>query len=331
MTEVPEGEEVAREAAAPARSNRAALVVTATVAEAAGFALVTELLLTGRLIEGLLLLQFTVCVGMLIAVLWVGARRRREWSQPLSELQQLMERVRRGDEPIESLSRVGGKLGNIALACQGLLRDLRQQRAINAQFQDEMRQRVASKTEALERTIGALRHQAARDPLTGLFNRRTLDDYLPEAIERCQSTGAPLCLLMIDLDYFKPLNDTLGHAAGDHMLRTVAQLIRSTIRERDVAFRYGGDEFVILLDGDESAGRAVAERLASLADATGRGYRVARPPTLSIGISTLARLQDPTPQSLLHHADEELYRVKSRHHAEAITAAAMRPHVARAG
>ena len=320
MDEVLDGQEVVEELPGPPRWKRTALVLTATVAEAAGFALASELLLTGRLIEALLLLQFLVCIGMLLAVLWVGARRRREWSQPLALLEKLLTDVRRGDEPIESLSRVGGKLGPIALACRGLFRDVRQQRAINAQLQDEMRQRVATKTEALERTIGALRHQAARDPLTGLFNRRMLDEYLPREIERCKSAGAPLCLLMIDVDYFKPLNDALGHAAGDQMLRTIAQLIRSTIRERDVAFRFGGDEFVILLDGDELAGKVVAERLATLSDAAGRAYRVPHSPTLSIGISSLADFKEPTPDALLHRADEELYRVKSQHHAMQLSA-----------
>ena len=282
--------------------------------EAAGFGAFLYLVAGGRLIAGLLLLQLVLSVGMLLLVLWAGARRRSQWSQPLARLETLLPHVRRGDEPIESLSHIGGKLRPIAMACQELLRDLRQQRSINAQLQDEMRQRVASKTEALERTIGALRQQAARDGLTGLFNRRMLDAYLPEALERCRSAGVPLCLMMIDIDHFKLLNDTLGHAAGDQMLQTIAQLIRSTIRDRDVAFRWGGDEFVILLEADEPAGRAVAERLTSLVNGIGRTLPLSCPPTLSIGISSTTDLDPPTPDALIHRADEELYRVKADHH-----------------
>ena len=318
MTHVPEGQEIFPEFPRPPRRGRRAAIAGAAVLEVVGFVSILQLVLTGRLIAGLLVLQLVLSVGMLLIVLWAGGRRRSQWSQPLSELELLLPQVRRGDQPIESLSGIGGKLQPIAIACQELLRDLRQQRSINAQLRDEMRQRVASKTEALERTIGALRHQAARDGLTGLFNRRMLDAYLPEALERCRSAGIPLCLLMIDIDHFKPLNDTLGHSAGDQMLRTVAQLIRSTIRDRDVAFRCGGDEFMILLEADERAGRAVADRLTSLADGFGRTLRLARPPTLSIGIGCTMALRHPTPEALIRRADEELYRIKSQHHRNVI-------------
>lgn len=314
MTQVPQEQETPSEPIRAWRGRRGAVVAIAAAVEAAGFVVMLQLVRTGRVVAGLLLLQFVLSIGMLLIVLWAGGRRRALWSQPLAQLESLLPGVRRGDLPIESLSTVGGKLLPVARTCQDLLRDLRQQRSINAQLRDEMRQRVASKTEALERKVGALRNQAARDPLTGLFNRRMLDAYLPEALARCRSAGLPLCLLMIDIDHFKPLNDTLGHAAGDEMLRTLAQLIRSTIRERDVAFRCGGDEFVIVLEADESAGRSVAGRLTSLADAFGRTFRLARPPTLSIGIGDLAALAQPTPDALIRRADEELYRVKAEHH-----------------
>jgi len=314
MTDSLDGQEVSADAAPFARSRRGTEIALASAGEAAGLAAVMYLVASGQFVAGLLLLQLVLSVGMLLLVLWAGGRRRRQWSQPLSDLLELLPRVRRGDEPIETLSAVGGKLAPIAASFAELLRDLRQQRSINAQLQDEMRQRVASKTEALERTIGALRQQAARDGLTGLYNRRMLDAYLPEALERCASTGTPLSLLMIDIDHFKPLNDTLGHAAGDQMLKTIAQLIRSTIRDRDVAFRCGGDEFVVLLEADESAGRAVAERITSLANAIGRTLRLPSPPTLSIGVSSTAGPAPATPEALIHRADEELYRVKAEHH-----------------
>src|SRR6187200_1774560 len=98
---------------------------------------------------------------------------------------------------------------------QDLLREIRQQRCEIATLKDEMRQRVAQRTDALERTIGTLRHQATRDPLTGLFNRRFLDQYLPQVVQRSTSQGMDVAVLMCDLDHFKLLNDTLGHAAGD--------------------------------------------------------------------------------------------------------------------
>src|SRR5688572_28675145 len=128
-----------------------------------------------------------------------------------------------------------------------------------------MRQKVASRTDALERTIGSLRQQATRDVLTGLFNRRFLDQYITQSVTRHVKENRDLCLLMMDIDHFKMLNDTLGHAAGDDLLRAIGQLIRSAIRGEDVGFRMGGDEFVVLLPGSGTdAGQSLATRLMSL-------------------------------------------------------------------
>ena len=285
------------------------------IGEAGGFAGLVILLFTGRLMDALWVLQFMVAAGMLLAVLWTGARRRRVWSEPLAKLEQLLPEVREGREPIESLGRVGGNMGRIAGLCQEMLRELRSEQLRCSRLQEEIRQRIATRTVALERTIGALRQQAARDGLTGLFNRRMLDAYLPEVIERCKGGGAPLCLLMIDVDHFKPLNDTLGHAAGDQMLKSIGQIIRSTIRENDAAFRCGGDEFVVVLEGcGAEPGRAVADRIASLSDALGKTFRVINPPRLSIGVANLAEVREPTAEAVLRRADQALYQVKTEHH-----------------
>jgi two-component system cell cycle response regulator len=113
------------------------------------------------------------------------------------------------------------------------------------------------------------------------------------------------------------LNDTLGHAAGDALLRSIGQLLRSTVRGEDVAFRCGGDEFVILLPGcDAGAGRVMADRLVSLTDALGKTVPVPLPPRLSIGIASLSSLVEQSPESLMAEADKQLYAVKAIHHAQ---------------
>jgi diguanylate cyclase (GGDEF)-like protein len=125
-----------------------------------------------------------------------------------------------------------------------------------------------------------------------------------------------LCVLMIDVDNFKPLNDTLGHAAGDDLLRAIGQLIRSAIRGEDVGFRVGGDEFVVLLPGaGADAGQSLAGRLTSLVDQLAKTLKVAKPPRLSVGLSTLKNLQNCSPESLLEDADRALYNVKKARHA----------------
>ena len=263
-------------------------------------------------------LLLMLAIGSLLANGWAMVQRRRAWLEPLEMLRDLVPRIRGGELPIEELSRVPGGLAPAAALFQELLRDLRRQRVELARLNEETSQRVANRTHALERTIGSLRQQATRDVLTGLNNRRALKAHLPAAVERCKTSGAGLCLLMMDVDYFKTLNDTLGHAAGDGLLRTIGQIIRSTVREGDLAFRCGGDEFVVLIEGCSiEAGNALAERLISLVDALGRTFHVPHAPRLSIGVASLAELDDPTPAALLQQADKHLYDVKGARRAAA--------------
>jgi two-component system cell cycle response regulator len=122
-----------------------------------------------------------------------------------------------------------------------------------------------------------------------------------------------LTVLMIDVDYFKQLNDTLGHAAGDDLLRAIGQIIRSAIRGNDMAFRCGGDEFVVLMvDSNRTAGAGLAERLITLVDALTKTIRVAKPPRLSIGLSEFGEDLSCTATELLEHADRALYEVKAK-------------------
>ena len=181
-----------------------------------------------------------------------------------------------------------------------------------------MSRRVATRTDALERMLGTLREKAARDPLTGLYNRRMLDETLPKLVEKATAGRTPLTVLMVDVDSFKLLNDTLGHAAGDELLRSIGQIVRSTARGSDYAFRCGGDEFVLLLDGsDAAAGEALADRLVSLVDALCRPLKVERRPRLSIGVAALGTTGDPTATALLAAADRALYEVKGQRKREA--------------
>ena len=131
------------------------------------------------------------------------------------------------------------------------------------QLNAELEQRVHERTAQLEETIGKLqyalseaeglrkelREQAIRDPLTGLFNRRFMEESMNNEVARARRGNSNLGVIMLDLDKFKQLNDTHGHEAGDAMLRAVARLLLENIRAGDVACRFGGDEFVILMPG----------------------------------------------------------------------------------
>jgi len=162
--------------------------------------------------------QVMLCAVALLAAAWGAVHRRHYWTVPLRQLREHVWRVYRGEATIESLSGVRGGAAGLVPLFQDLLRDVRVQKAEVAALEAEMRRRMASRTDALERTIESLRHQATRDGLTGLFNRRFLDNFLPQAIKKCQAGKVELCLLMMDVDHFKKLNDTLGHPAGDELV-----------------------------------------------------------------------------------------------------------------
>jgi diguanylate cyclase (GGDEF)-like protein len=237
----------------------------------------------------------------------------RSWKRPAQELIDLLTKYRAGEATIEDLQTVTGGVKPLANLAQELVRDLREERMKVGELQHEMNARIAHRTEALERMVGSLRQQATRDALTGLFNRRMLDQYLPQLIETSRESGADLCVLTIDVDYFKQLNDTLGHAEGDSLLRSIGQLIRSTIRHGDAAFRCGGDEFLIVLPGtDPDAAQTLADRLTSLVDGLTQTLRIHPRPGLSIGQARLSRISDATPDALLSEADRALYEEKSR-------------------
>ncbi|HEV8264961.1 MAG TPA: GGDEF domain-containing protein [Gemmatimonadales bacterium] len=121
--------------------------------------------------------------------------------------------------------------------------------------------------------LAVLEHRSVTDPLTGLFNRYHLEATLKQELARCSRSGARLSLLLLDVDQLKAVNDRWGHQAGDRLLRHVAAAIRASLRQADIATRYGGDEFAVILpDTDARAGRLVAERIcATVAASPGEG------------------------------------------------------------
>lgn len=255
--------------------------------------------------------QMVMPTAILALIVLVAVRQEQRWQSPLRTTIDRLQQIHQGQLPIESLADITGGLKSLAPVLDEILRDWKQQKLQIAKLNHEMSQRVATRTDALERQIGTLRAQATRDALTGLYNRRLLEAYLPKAIEKALTDRQDLALLMIDVDYFKQLNDTLGHAAGDDMLRDIANLIRSTIRQTDAAFRVGGDEFVVTLPGcSEPAAQALANRLSSLVDQLARTMKISQPPGLSVGVAMLSSVENATPESFLEAADKVLYEVK---------------------
>ena len=157
-----------------------------------------------------------------------------------------------------------------------------------------------------------LQELAHRDPLTGLYNRRYFDGVIDRELARCMREGLPLAVMMIDIDHFKQINDTHGHPAGDEVLIRLADLLRARSRASDVACRFGGEEFLLVLPGMPLAcalQRAGACREAFAQQVFGRGDTPVFA-TISIGVAMFPE-HGRTPAELLRRADQALYRAKS--------------------
>ena len=153
------------------------------------------------------------------------------------------------------------------------------------------------------------------DELTGLGNRRMVNTVLQAEINRARRTGAPLSIIMVDVDYFKNYNDNYGHPAGDEVLQHLADLMQqATSRAGELVGRYGGEEFILVLPGASSmAARRTAERLRELVVSEAiphKASKVADVVTISQGISTVSPDSEMAPEELVQQADEALYEAK---------------------
>lgn len=156
----------------------------------------------------------------------------------------------------------------------------------------------------------AATQSALRDPLTGTGNRIAMDQTLQREIDMARRHTQPLSLLMLDIDHFKRINDTHGHSAGDEVLKAVANSIKNQLRNVDMVFRFGGEEFLILLSNtSREAAAMVGERLRYAAQAEDyQADETLIELTVSLGCSTL--LPGESAQSLLRRADSALYVAK---------------------
>jgi diguanylate cyclase (GGDEF)-like protein len=177
-------------------------------------------------------------------------------------------------------------------------------------LRDELARRTLERTQ-LTQIISELTDLSLRDPLTGLYNRRALGERMREELSRARRYGAPLSLMMVDIDHFKWVNDTYGHAVGDRVIAHVAKLLTKDRRASDIVARYGGEELVLLLPHTPLEGASIlADRLREMVEVSPYRTPLGRDHvTVSIGVTAFEpNMQEPS--ELLEVADRALYRSK---------------------
>lgn len=174
--------------------------------------------------------------------------------------------------------------------------------------------RQTEKLTEFKNQASTLKELSIRDPLTGLFNRCYMEETLEREFDRANREHSPLALFMIDIDFFKKLNDPFGHTEGDKVLRLVAQCLQFNIRKGDIACRYGGEEFVvILLNTSANVAKARAEELRKEIENLSSKYKKLIPTkvTVSIGVACYPQHRK-TSESIINSADKSLYCAKQQ-------------------
>lgn len=261
------------------------------------------------------LIRDTVGLAIVITLLMIpiGYEVVRGLVSPLNRMRDAARELAAGRLNTRVMIRRDDEIGDLGAAFNSMADALEETHGNLIRLNSELEERVKKRTAALERANHRFKELAAMDSLTGLYNRRHFNDLLGKFFAESTRYHTDLTCVMIDLDNFKRVNDSLGHQLGDDLLKMTARVIKDCIRESDVAVRYGGDEFIVLMpqtasdDARTSAERIIETFRRDLA----RELPEASIASLSIGLASRASDQPFEPEQLVQLADEALYLAKA--------------------
>lgn len=257
-------------------------------------------------LQRVILIGSGVSAVIMLLLVWVGADRV---SRPLATLTHIAHRVERGEADVVFDAQFKTvELQRLSSALQSMSSTLLNQKKALADINLDLEAQVAARTADLLRANNELDQLARTDALTGVPNRLKTSERLAEEFARFQRGHEPYAVLMVDVDFFKKVNDTYGHATGDEVLRHVANVLSGAVREIDFVGRTGGEEFMVILPLTKlEDALTVADKLRQA---------VATPPiepvgsvSISIGVQEVSE-GDATPEEAVARADQQLYRAK---------------------
>lgn len=253
----------------------------------------------------------TLGIAAIVIFTLVALRLARNVSQPIEQLAAAARQIERreGSAQYPTNTRVR-EIAQLSQSMQSMTESLLQRERDLETLNQTLEQQVLQRTAALAAANSQLEQLATRDALTGLYNRRRFDEKLADCVQTGKRVGRGFCILLLDADHFKRVNDSFGHGAGDAVLQQLARLLIEHTRTTDFVARYGGEEFVVLLPETPHQDEAltVAEKIRSAVEIT--AFPLMGRLTVSIGISVWSP-KDSTSAEVFKRADEALYLAKS--------------------
>ncbi|WP_111894796.1 sensor domain-containing diguanylate cyclase [Acinetobacter sp. MB5] len=246
-----------------------------------------------------------------LVLLFITYKLANKFSHPIEKLAQKAHAVEQGQDNVHfetttTIREIQGLSQSLESMTETLLSQQQQLQDTNANLE----QKVEERTQALKQANLELEKLARYDALTGLHNRRACNAYLDYLFEQLHRSQQVYAVLLMDIDFFKKVNDTFGHEMGDYVLQSVAKLLPTALRTTDFVARFGGEEFVVLLPDTSLKGAVVlAEKIRQvIADAVIIDHH---PITMSIGV-TVASLEDVDVNTAIRRADKNLYSAKEQ-------------------
>lgn len=260
-----------------------------------------------------------IAIGAILIVLPVSLLATRRFVQPLNDLAQTAQSIANG--AMDARARINSKdeIGALAESFNTMAERVAASQmdllTLNAELEERVHQRTCD-----------LKELATKDPLTGLYNRRHFSEVMSHEFAAAERYDQDMTVLMLDLDYFKQINDQYGHATGDEVLHALADAIKGSLRESDVGARFGGDEFILLLPQTSSqSASALANRVINLYKSKmGQGFPHL-PASVSIGAASLRQTRATSWENLIHEADVAMYNTKQANRKSRDQVAAAQP------